>query len=169
MDVRRIEFGDVTIEWDGRWQFPIAVNHNKLNGEKPLITQCPVIYHWGEGDHRDTKVVWADFGFDGASIPKIIQLVPGYSKIGWHLFATLLHDFSCDHPRLIPRPIGDGIFCTLLMAIAEHGQKAFLAEPGHEKAAKKRRRQAWMMARAVSLWTFIQAMRGVPIMSLGEA
>lgn len=144
---RTAKFGAATIEWDGPFIFPIAINHNRLNGDKFLITQCPVTYKIGDLK----KTVWPDFLFDGASVPWYIRWIPGYSKIGWHLFAALIHDFGCDYPSEIPRPIADGIFTTLLLSIADHSKR-------HVKA--KRRRQAWMMGRAVSLFTFIQAMKG---------
>lgn len=150
MTPRELEFGAVKIQWDGRFNWPIAINHTKLNGDKFLITQCPITYKIGELQ----KSVWADYLFDGASIPWYIRWVPGYNKIGWHLFASCIHDFSCDYPREIPRPIGDGIFTTLLLELAANGSRSH---------RKKRKCQAWSMARAVGLFTLMQAWRGKEI------
>lgn len=146
-----LEFGSVRISWPGHFHFPVAINHRKLNGDKFLITQCPITYRWGELH----KTVWSDFLFDGASVPAIVRLVPGYHKIGWHLFAALIHDFSCDFPRELPRPIGDGMFRALLLEIAAHSRGS---------AKFKRRYQAWAMSAAVSLWTAVQGIRGVDVL-----
>ncbi len=155
MIARTLTFGPVEISWDGRYEWPIAINHTKLNGDKFLITQCDITFKIGE----IVKTVWAGFLFDGASIPWYIRWAPGYSKIGWHLFADCIHDFSCDYPSAIPRPIGDGIFATLLLALAANGSKSH---------RKKRKYQAWSMARAVSVFTFMQALKGKEIIGHGK-
>ncbi len=148
---RQLKFGAVTIEWSPLYKWPFAIAHTYLDDEdgKFIITQCAITYIIG--DLR--KTVWGAYRFDGASTPWYVRWIPGYAKIGWHLFADCIHDFSCQFPSEIPRPIGDGIFATLLLELAEHSRKQ----------KRKRRCQAWAMARAVSLFTFLQAMRGVPV------
>lgn len=150
MTPRRAEFGSVAIEWDAKYRWPFAIAHTELDTDKFVITQCPITYIIG--DIR--KTVWADFLFDGASTPWYIRWIPGYAKIGWHLFADCIHDFGCEYPVEIPRPIADGIFATLLLEIAAHGKQS---------VRKWRKAQAWAMARVVSVFTVVQARRGVKI------
>src|SRR5688572_9586813 len=110
-----LELGHVTIKWDSRVEWPIAVNHKRLNGDDILITTCKVTYYYGS---RPVGIVPSRFSFDGASIPLVFRFVPGFRKIAWHLFATLIHDFGCVYPDVIARPIADGIFMAVLEALA---------------------------------------------------
>ena len=164
MGVDTITFGKCVVSWNEGFEFPVSVNHNKLNGDKPLAVVTDITY-----DFLGFKVVIPKgFAFDGASIPWLFQWMPGYSKIGWHLFADLIHDFSCDFPDKVPRPVGDGIYLGLLLAIADKPvDGSDMSLKGWQKITRRRKRQAWIMHQAVSFWTLIQWGRGVNILSIG--
>ena len=147
-----LELGHVTIKWDSRVEWPIAVNHKRLNGDDILITASKITYYYGS---RPVGIVPARFSFDGASIPLIFRWVPGFKKIAWHLFATCIHDFACLYPDVISRPMGDGIFLSVLEALAS--QRCEEAKTKRQLAL--RMVQAWMMYAAVAGYTMYRAIR----------
>jgi hypothetical protein len=150
MEVSRLRFGAVVIEWDSAHAFPIALDH-----ERPgcFVTQCVVTYRYGTGDFR--MPIAKGFRFDGASVPWFVRMIPGLAKLDWHLLATLPHDWVCEHPELLPRPVGDAIFLSVLLAIAE---TQFAAGE-----RKKKQYLSGMMYLAVWSWTVYRALCGVGI------
>lgn len=105
-----LRFGPVSIAWSNRFRFPIAVQHEKLNGHAIYVTLTKIVFRYGK--HR--LVIDAGYEFDGASIPQILWWIPGFSPVGLHLWAALAHDWICDHPDELDRVIGDAIFVSLL-------------------------------------------------------
>jgi hypothetical protein len=98
----------VRIEAELTW--PIAVNH-RMNGAKPFVTLCPIVFVWRE--HRLT--IRKGYQFDGASVPRALWWVRGFSPLDRSIVAALAHDWICDHPNLLPRIVGDAIFFALLV------------------------------------------------------
>lgn len=137
---RYLRLGEITIEWDAQFAFPIAIDHEQ---EDVFVTQCAIDYRWGIG--RYALLVERGYRFDGASIPWLVRLLPWWRKLGWHLLAALPHDWVCDHPELLPRPVGDGIFLSVLLGLARSGFQ---------------RRQAWVMYVGVWAYTVWLALRG---------
>lgn len=146
--VRRLQLGGVTLEWDAIFRFPIVAHPARAGW---FLTQCRVVYSYGLYDFP----VPIDFAFDGASIPWFIQIVPGFAAHDWHLLATLIHDYVCEHPEELPRPVGDGIFVSVMLAIAAHSRRN---ASGGEKML--RTVQAWLMYAAVTGYTLYRALGG---------
>lgn len=117
--MHELKFGRLVIHWSGP-EFPIAVNHTQLNGDKPFVTATAVVYYRG---HQSITVP-IGYAFDGASIPRIFWLLPGFAPLGKHIWAALAHDFACDNPEEIDRPIADGWFETLLLDTGVSGWRA---------------------------------------------
>jgi Protein of unknown function (DUF1353) len=90
-------------------QFPIAVNH-LMNGHPPFVTLCPIVFRLGE--HR--LPVPRGFQFDGASVPRWLWWLKGFSPLDRSIVAALAHDWLCEHPEILPRVVGDAIFISLL-------------------------------------------------------
>jgi hypothetical protein len=144
--------GGVTITWDPAFRFPIGV-HEDWTGY--FVTLCDVTYTYG----RHSLVVPAGFAFDGASIPWLIRIVPGFSNHDWHLLAALVHDFICDHPEELPRPVGDGIFVSVMLELAAHRVKSSVSR----RQWISRTLQAWLMYVSVAGFTFYRALSGATI------
>lgn len=102
--------GPISITWSKAIQFPIAIQHRRLNGLAYYVTLCPIQFQRG----NKSMLVPQGYEFDGASIPSILWWIPGFSPIGLHLWAALAHDWICDHPDELDRVIGDAIFVSLL-------------------------------------------------------
>jgi hypothetical protein len=136
---KQLVFGPVVIEWDAMYRFPIAVDH-----EKPgwFVTQCEIRYRYGKGDYF--LKIRENYSSDGASIPWIIRIVPGFAKLDWHLLAALPHDFIIDNPDLLPRSVADGIFISVLIALAENRK---------DSSKKLTKLQGHLMFLAVWSWT----------------
>lgn len=145
---KQLVFGPVIIEWDARYKFPIVADLGKTGY---FLTQTPVTYRYGLGKYPLT--IPEDYSFDGASIPWLIRIVPGLAKFDWHLLAALPHDFVCDHPELLPRSVGDGIFVSVLIALAENRMDA---------SKKLTRLQGHLMFFAVWTWTVLTRIRNPP-------
>jgi hypothetical protein len=109
---RMVRFGPVMISWvlPAEIKSPIAVAYWRLNGECVFVTQCEVVFVMG--DHR--TVVPAGYVFDGASIPRMFWWIPGFSPMGIHLWAALVHDYLCDNPEHADRVMADALFYTIL-------------------------------------------------------
>lgn len=137
-----VELGNVKIKWDRNVEWPIAINHKRLNGDNLLITTTRITYYYGS---RPVGIIPRSFSFDGASIPLAFRFLPGFKKIAWHLFATLVHDFACTYPDVISRPIGDGIFMSVLEALASQRCE----EAKTKRQLVLRMLQAWLMYTAV--------------------
>lgn len=115
----RLVFGEVLIEWYLPLHMtPIGVWHEGLNGSQVYCQNCDLHYTIC-GIHRVVPmfVDGERFTFDGASIPWWLRWLPGFSPLGWHVWAVIIHDFGCDHPDLIPRHIADAFFIEILKAI----------------------------------------------------
>jgi hypothetical protein len=138
-EVKQLVFGPVIIEWDAMYRFPIAVDH-----ERPgwFVTQCEIRYRYGNGDYP--LPISEGYSFNGADIPWLIRIVPGFAALDWHLLATLPHDFIIDNPDLLPRSVADGIFVSVLIALAENRKDA---------SKKLTRFQGHLMFLAVWTWT----------------
>ena len=146
MPLRQLQLGLIRVSWTAAYEYPIAKNHLPMNGDKPLITQCVVIYSYG-----DLKwPVDAKFHFDGASNPFIVQflgfLLGMFQKESWHLLADLPHDFACEHPEKMPRTIADAMFFELLLALAQLRQEHIRKKLRH---ARTWRAKAWLRVRRV--------------------
>ena len=109
----RRHFGPIIITWDPGVDWPIAVDHDELNGECAFVTASPISFR------RDYSGIAIEiprrFQFDGASIPRIFWSCPGFAPLGKHLWAALLHDYLCERPQLVSRVIADAIFADLLI------------------------------------------------------
>ena len=118
--VRR--FGDVAIEFSlpAGIVNPIAVNDEALNGSDFFVTQCEIVYRYG----AHSLPIPRRFIFDGASIPRRLWGLKGFSPLEVHLWAALPHDFICEHPEVLPRGIGDAIFGHILDQIAREKKLA---------------------------------------------
>jgi hypothetical protein len=138
---KQLIFGPVIVEWDPPYLFPILIDLSKHNW---FVTQCEIRYRYGKGDYF--LPIRAGYGFDGASIPWLIRIVPGFAKLDWHLIAALPHDYVIDHPELLPRSVADGIFVSVLVALAENRKDAnrFITKV-----------QGYLMYFAVWTWTTI--------------
>lgn len=145
---KQLVFGPVVIEWDARYKFPIAVNLEKVGY---FTTQCAVTYRYGDGEYF--LRIHEDYSFDGASIPWIIRIVPGFAKLDWHLLAALPHDFVIDNPKKMPRSVADGIFVSVLVALAENRTDA---------SKKMTKIQGYLMFLAVWTWTIWTRIRHPP-------
>lgn len=145
---KQLVFGPVIIEWDARYKFPIAVNLDQIG---MFTTVCMITYRYGDGEYYLT--IPEGFTFDGASIPWIIRIVPGFAKLDWHLLAALPHDYACDNPNKIPRSVGDGIFVSVLVALAENRKDA---------SKKLTVVQGYLMFLAVWTWTILTRIRNPP-------
>ena len=140
----RLVLGAVRIEWDAAVADPIVAD---LARPGWFRTACVIRYWYGTFPHPFE--IPAGFSFDGASIPWFARLL--FAKYDWHLLAALPHDYVCDHPELLPRPIGDGIFISVLLALADscaNGQRRWWKQV-----------EAWAMYLAVWSWTVWQAMQ----------
>lgn len=143
---KQLVFGPVVIEWDAKYRFPVVPYYEKDNW---FITQCAVTYRYGDGDYP--LVIEDGFQFDGASIPWWIRWAPGFKKIDWHLLAALPHDYCLERPSKWPRSVADGIFVSVLIALAEYRM-------GSAKEMTMKRRwitkfQGYWMFMAVWSWT----------------
>lgn len=145
---KQLVFGPVVIEWDAIWKFPIAVDHEKHGW---FVTQCEITYRYGDGDYF--LKIRSDYSFDGASIPWLVRIVPGFAKLDWHLLAALPHDYVIDNPSKLPRSVADGIFVSVLIALAENRQET------PDVLAKI---QGYLMFFAVWTWTIITCIRHPP-------
>lgn len=148
MPVKQLVFGPVVIEWDERYKFPIAVNLERVGY---FTTQCAVTYRYGVGEYY--LRIPEDFTFDGASIPWLIRIVPGFAKLDWHLLAALPHDYICDNQELLPRSVGDGIFVSVLIALADNRMDA---------SKKMTKIQGYLMFLAVWSYTIWSRIRNPP-------
>jgi hypothetical protein len=148
MQWKQLVFGPVVIEWDDRFKFPIVVN---LEETDKFLLLTEVRYRYGKGDYY--LPIPAGFQFDGASIPWLIRIVPGFAKIDWHLLAALPHDYVIDNPQLLPRSVADGIFVSVLVELAQHRK-------GADRFVK--RVQGHLMFFAVWSWTILTRIRNPP-------
>ena len=145
---KQLVFGPVVIEWSARYKFPIAVNLERVGY---FTTQCEVTYRYGDGDYF--LKIKEDYTFDGATIPWLIRIVPGFAKLDWHLLAALPHDYVCDNPSLLPRSVGDGIFVSVLIALAENRMDA---------SKRMTKFQGYLMFLAVWTWTVVTRIANPP-------
>lgn len=146
--IKQLVFGPVVVQWTDKYKFPIAVNLERVGY---FTTQCPVTYRYGDGDYP--LVIKEDYTFDGASIPWIIRIVPGFAKLDWHLLAALPHDYFIENPRLMPRSVADGIFVSVLVALAENRMDA---------SKRMTKIQGYLMFMAVWTWTVLTRIRNPP-------
>ena len=134
-------FGDVRIEFalPRGITNPIAVNDEEFDGSKYFVTQSEIVYRYGQ----HALAIPARYPFDGASIPRRLWGLKGYSPLEIHIWAALPHDYICEHPEVLPRGIGDAIFDHILGQLASERKLA--------------RRQALEMYWAVRLYTRLKA------------
>jgi hypothetical protein len=138
---RKLNFGPVRISWilPEEIKSPIAVSYWRLNGKAVYVTQCPILFKMGD----QQTVVPAGFIFDGASIPRIFWVVPGFSPLGKHLWAACVHDFLCENPKHASRDMADSFFYTIL----RHTGVGFLRAKAMHIAVR-----LWGNGKAVSTW-----------------
>jgi hypothetical protein len=118
------------IEIVARLDHPIGVNH-EMNGGKPFVTLCVVTYRIGMAVVRVEK----GYKFDGASIPRLLWWIRGFSPVDRTILAALVHDYCCDNPNLVERVIADAVFLSVLKASGV----GFV--------------RRWLMWRAVRIWS----------------
>jgi hypothetical protein len=106
--------GRVEISWELPAEFPIAVNHRQLNGRAPYVTATDVTYRTAQPEL--SLRIDRGYLFDGASIPRVFWIVPGFQPLGKHLWAALIHDWCCDHPDQVPRVMADALFTAIVHA-----------------------------------------------------
>ena len=107
-----LEFGPLAISFalPPGIETPIAVDHRRLNGGPLFVPLSAVTYRRGDWSF----VVEEGFHFDGCSNPRLFWCVPGFAPLGVHLWATLAHDWMCEHPDRYPRQEADARFVTIL-------------------------------------------------------
>lgn len=149
----RLKLGGLTIEWAECFENPIGA---ELWRPDLFRTLTAITYRYG----AQAFTIHAGYLFDGASIPWFVRWAPGFAKHDWHLLAALIHDFICDHPEILPRPVGDGIFVSVMLAIAT----ATRAASPH--GLVRREIQAWAMYAAVASFTLYRALAGAEIQKL---
>jgi hypothetical protein len=148
----RIELGEVSITWDSQHRLPIA---DVLERAGLHVVITPITFRYG----TYVLVIPAGFCFDGATIPWFIRWLPGFAKHDWHFLATLPHDYICVHPEILPRPIGDAIFISVMLALVNHRRQT--ARGAWQ--CSLRTVQAWLMFMAVSGYTIFSASRGAAV------
>lgn len=111
--------------------YPIGVNHTLASG-KPFVTRCKVTFRRGTSLHLEID---AGYEFDGASVPRPLWILKGFSPLDRSIIAALFHDFCCDRPDELDRVIADAVFVTLLK---------------HSGVGCVRR---WAMYKAVRMWS----------------
>lgn len=90
---------------------PFGVAYWKLKDRKfAFITHCKIAYKIGS----QSIVVDSGYIFDGASIPRFLWWIPGFSPLGKHIWAACCHDWMCDRPKEVERVLADSIFYTIL-------------------------------------------------------
>lgn len=115
-------FRHVTVAWtmpSDMPPMPIAINWGKLGEDCDLITIADITFRRGIWKYPIPR----GYEFDGASIPRLIRWMPGYQRVGRHLWAALIHDYTIDDSRKpyeervidLPRAVADALFITLLL------------------------------------------------------
>jgi hypothetical protein len=121
LEVGHLGFGLVRIAWQVPQQMtPLGIAHWALNGHRVYCLNSDLHYTIGRGANaihlkvpmlNSTGERWT---FDGASIPWYIDLLPGFDKLGWHVWGVIPHDKCCEDGDEFPRAIGDAIFLEVL-------------------------------------------------------
>lgn len=139
-------FGDVRIWWEAPVGFnPIGLDDERLNGRQAFVTQVDIHYEIGGWVRKTIK---AGFRCDGASIPRLFWLIPGFHPLGWHFWATLIHDYACEHPEEIKRSIGDVLFHEILLALQpEKYLAAFVMAAGVKSMTCYLRQRDWIKSK----------------------
>lgn len=117
--------------------YPIGVNHSRTEG-KPFVVLCTVTFHKGKALHVEVPV---GYQFDGASVPRPLWVLKGFSPLDRSILAALFHDFLVDHPDELDRVIADAVFVSLLK---------------HSGVGCFRR---WVMFKGVRLWSTWRAIQ----------
>jgi len=128
----RLTFGPLAIEFalPPGIETPIGVDYRRLSGRRIFVTLAAITFTRGDWSFA----VDAGFHFDGASIPRLFWCVPGFAPLGVHLWATLGHDWMCEHRANFPRPEADARFVTILQDThveLRHAQWMYLAVRGY--------------------------------------
>lgn len=105
---------------------PIGLNRQINGGAKPFVTQCCVEYRYGS----HSIIIPPRFAFDGASIPRMVWWIKGFSPLDRSVWAALPHDWICEHPQELPRNVGDMIFLDVLRAVGVPEWRASLMYAG---------------------------------------
>lgn len=85
---------------------------------KRYVLLCDVTFFIGDW----ARTIKKGYEFDGPSIPRLLWWIAGFSPADIDTtLASCLHDFACEHPELVPRILGDGIFFLMLGPIEFNG------------------------------------------------
>jgi hypothetical protein len=94
---------------------PISVD---LFADKPFTTACEVMYGIN-GEHR---IVPAGFNFDGATIPRCMWSLAGFSPLDRDtLLAACIHDWLLSR-KSMPRVMADAWFVSVLSGATLNGR-----------------------------------------------
>lgn len=89
----RILRGELDIQWNDGFLFPIAIDvYDRVN---PWVAQCAISYAMPDWSIEIPK----GFRCDGASVPRALWLVLGFSPTDPALLAAFPHDFSYRNGR----------------------------------------------------------------------
>jgi hypothetical protein len=88
---------------------------------KRYVLLCDVTFYIGDW----ARTIRKGYEFDGPSIPRFLWWIAGFSPADIDTtLASCIHDFACEHPELVPRILGDGIFFLMLGPIELNGRTA---------------------------------------------
>lgn len=97
---------------------PVVLN---IGGDpaKRFRLACDVTFTIGDY----ARTIKQGYEFDGPSIPRPFWWIAGLSPADIDTaLASCIHDFACEHPELVPRIIGDGIFFLVLGPVVFNGR-----------------------------------------------
>lgn len=87
--------------------------------KKRYRTLCAVTFQFGS--HKE--VVPAGYYFDGPTIPRPLWVIAGLSPLDDEtVLPSLIHDWICDNPDVLPRVMGDGLFVTAMSVMVFNGR-----------------------------------------------
>lgn len=106
--------GELSIEWNDGFRYPIAID--VYNPVDPWVAQCDIKYSMpGDGWGLDIPK-W--FRCDGASVPRLLWLILGFSPTDPALLAAFPHDFSYRSGRR--RVLADALLYAGLLDLNPH-------------------------------------------------
>lgn len=121
---------------------PFAVNDEALGTPDKYITQTWLLYQLG----TMRVAVPVRFPSDGASIPRLAQIITGYDPLEVHIWFDVPHDYICKHADVLSRDVGDAVYSAGLEGLA--------------RDKKMKRRQALRMILGVRLYSWLLKLTG---------
>ena len=101
------------------------------NPNKRFVTVSPLRYIIGGYE----LPIPMGYEFDGPSIPRPLWWIAGLSPADIDTApASCAHDYICEHPELLPRIMGDGLFFTVLGGAALNGEDLPAVEESRREA-----------------------------------